>query len=362
MNTGYYSGKRAAHQLWHQLCNKQAEQAKQQRTLKDAMKMAAFRKVVENLKERKYSADTDYYAKRHITEQAKQLLELRKIRKQNHSIAQNALTQRVTPSNKIQEIKTQYQIWKRDKQNGKMYGKYLVKCITDYDKSYPYSKQWHRKYGPTVHKTTSIFVSTWDTRNKRVVQRCYPQKAKLQDMTNAEISAVALFARMKPRKGHKGLRINEFVDLTPVKGQRYKVWKRTFCGKFLGFVAKRKNVHFHASSIISAITGLREKVQQSMLMKFRPVAKDIQDLHNKTIYRLLKQFGFCHEGIMDALNIMNLEYNRTYTVNSLMNSAQWENFSDVSEKYPEEIKTIQKYIKQFQGYEEVEKIQQLIAG
>lgn len=207
-------------------------------------------------------------------------------------------------------------------------------CHEDWD---AYSKSWHRSYGPKKTYSTTIVCTRWDRRS--TVQKSYPQ-SKLQHMNKRAIEAVADFLGLPKQRGKQALRISPYVTLEPVESphKRCKVFARKLAGELIGYVATRRNQHYHESHPNVACELVTRKIAQDRLRRQRKANFGGFDL-GKPIGAILRGLGFCREGTADALDMLGLD-DRRYDANELLDTVNLNAVPRVAKKYPEEVSAV----------------------
>ena len=97
------AGRKATHDLWHQLCSRQAAAVRLTRSASQLLRLPAGRKVIADLGGRKYSAEADRLATRSVIAEAHAIIKDRQDRQGNRQIVAEALSPAVTPAARLAE-------------------------------------------------------------------------------------------------------------------------------------------------------------------------------------------------------------------------------------------------------------------
>lgn len=81
-----------------------------------------------------------------------------------------------------------------------------------------------------------------------------------------------------------------------------EIWERSLAGEHVDYVARRRNITFHAATERAAVAGLRAKIRARIDAKDRPVTFD-----------LCRSLGFCVEGIRGFCRAVDLDPAARYT-------------------------------------------------
>jgi hypothetical protein len=209
-------------------------------------------------------------------------------------------------------------------------------CDEDWDR---YSKGWHRAHGPARTYSTSITVSQWTPRGVRT--KHYPQSG-LRHIDRRAVEAVADFLGLPKLRGKVGLRIDPHVELVEVPSPRrhVTVFERRLSSERLGYVAVRRDSHYHASTIAGVVDGLMEKLVQARLSTSQRLAGlEIGLDLDRPIGAILRGLKFCSEGTADAIDMLGLD-DKVYTLQELLAAGNWRRVPAVAAKYPKECAVI----------------------
>jgi len=208
-----------------------------------------------------------------------------------------------------------------------------------------YSKGWHSKYGPAKTVSTRVTLEAWDrvTDAKRTTTT-YP--AKLQHIDRRAAEVVAEFLNLPRLRGKAGLRIDPHVSLVPERSSNAhtELYRRELGGELLGWVAVRRGEHFHADTDGAAVSGVLTKLATARLQaRKRAAGVSLGIDTDKPVGSILRGFGFCRDGVKDALRILGLD-DKPYDLSELAAAGEWDQLPAVAKKYPSEVDTVRRFV------------------
>lgn len=165
-----------------------------------------------------------------------------------------------------------------------------------------YSKSWHRSHGGVweVEGRTITISRPWGRGEiKKTVE--------LESWQGDFLAKAIIEAGLQPKSYNapKSVRLNDAYDAKHIETKRgYKIYSRTLLGAHVGYVIVSPNgVTFHHESRKELVRGLSNKIQARVQASF---SKEIN-------WKLVRELGFCKEGIREFLSITGLKEEKSYS-------------------------------------------------